>query len=143
MREMSPLQVHLLVVGTGVTRDVLNLSHIPEVEVIGEVERIDSWYQRADLVIAPLRAGGGTRIKLIEALAYRLPVVSTTIGAEGLDMVDGKHLLIGDRPEVFARHCLRLLQDEPLAERLAAEGRRLVEDRYARSSTEAVPTHGR
>jgi glycosyltransferase involved in cell wall biosynthesis len=131
MREWSPLELRLFVVGSGALDDVRDLGHIPEVEIIGEVERLDEWYARADLVIVPLRAGGGTRIKLIEALAYQRPVVSTTLAAEGLDVQDGTHLLIGDRPAIFARQCLRLLEDRDLAARLAANGRALVEARYA------------
>ncbi len=131
MREWSPIALRLLVVGSGPTDDVQDLAHIPEVEIIGEVDKLDAWYARTDLVIVPLRAGGGTRIKLIEALAYQRPVVSTTLAAEGLDVIDGTHLLIGDRPAVFARHCLHLLEDRDLAEHLAANGRTLVEERYA------------
>jgi len=143
IRELSPLHIRLWIVGTGATDELLDLAHIPEVEVIGEVERVDPWYHRADLVIVPLCAGGGTRIKLIEALAYRRPVVGTSIAAEGLDVVDGTHLLIGDRPDVFARHCLRLLQDTSLAERLAAQGRSLVEERYALPASDSVSTRVR
>ncbi|HEX7101364.1 MAG TPA: glycosyltransferase, partial [Nitrolancea sp.] len=131
IREWSPIALRLLVVGSGPTNDVQDLAHIPEVEIIGEVEQLGAWYARADVVIVPLRTGGGTRIKLIEALAYRRPVVSTTLAAEGLDVIDGTHLLIGDRPAVFARHCLRLLEDRDLAEQLATSGRALVEERYA------------
>jgi len=131
MREWSSIEIRLLVVGSGPTDDVRDLAHIPEVEIVGEVDRLDEWYARADLVIVPLRAGGGTRIKLIEALAYQRPVVGTTLAAEGLDVRDGTHLLIGDRPAVFARHCLRLLEDRELAAKLASNGRVLIEDRYA------------
>ena len=143
IRELSAVQLRLLVVGTGATDEVRDLAHIPEVEIVGEVEGVDEWYQRADLVIVPLRAGGGTRIKLLEALAHQRPVVSTSIAAEGLAVIDGTHLLIGDRPAVFARHCLRLLQDEILANQLAANGRELVEERYALSEIEATATLAR
>ncbi len=131
IREWSPIAQRLLIVGSGPTDDIRDLEHIPEVEIIGEVEQLADWYARADLVIVPLRAGGGTRIKLLEALAYRRPVVSTTLAAEGLDVQDGTHLLIGDRPAVFARHCLRLLEERDLAEQLAANGRALIEAHYA------------
>jgi glycosyltransferase involved in cell wall biosynthesis len=143
IRELSAIPIRLLIVGTGASDDVRDLAHIPEVEVVGEVERVDEWYRRADLVVVPLRAGGGTRIKLIEAFAHQRPVVSTSIAAEGLAVVDGKHLLIGDRPAVFARHCLRLLHDSAFADRLAENGRRLVEERYALPALESVATHAR
>ncbi|HEX3722212.1 MAG TPA: glycosyltransferase [Nitrolancea sp.] len=143
IRELSAVQLRLLVVGTGATDEVRDLAHIPEVEIVGEVERVDEWYQQADLVIVPLRAGGGTRIKLIEAMAYQRPIVSTSIAAEGLAVTDGIHLLIGDRPVVFARHCLRLLQDASLANKLAANGRKLVEERYALREIEVKATLAR
>ena len=68
----------------------------------------------------PIRFGSGTRVKIIEAFAHRVPVVSTTLGAEGLGAVDGEHLLIGDDPESLARACARLLSDEALRTRLVA-----------------------
>ena len=62
----------------------------------------------ADMAVIPIRFGSGTRIKIIEAFAHRVPVVSTTIGAEGLDALDGVHLLLADEPEAFADACHRL-----------------------------------
>jgi glycosyltransferase involved in cell wall biosynthesis len=111
--------------------EVRALRHIPEVEFVGEVPDIAPWYARADLVVVALRAGGATRIKLLEALAYRRPVVSTSIRAEGLDLVDDEHLLIADRGRHFGQQCLRLLGDAGLAARLAEAGRRRVEQRYS------------
>ena len=58
---------------------------------------------RADLAVVPLRIGSGTRLKILESFAHRIPVVSTTIGADGLDVEDGVHLLLADRPEEFAQ----------------------------------------
>ena len=131
IREQSPGPMRLVLVDSGTPAEVRALRHIPEVEFVGEVPDIAPWYARADLVVVALRAGGATRIKLLEALAYRRPVVSTSIRAEGLDLVDDEHLLIADRGRHFGQQCLRLLGDAGLAARLAEAGRRRVEQRYS------------
>lgn len=84
----------------------------------------------ASACVVPLRQGGGTRIKILEAMALGTPVVSTTKGAEGLEVVDGEHLLLADDPHHFAEATVRLLQDDALRQRLAANARRLIEARY-------------
>lgn len=126
IRELTPVPVKVCIVGVGASDEVRQLEHIPEVQYVGPVDRLDEWYVQADIVIAPLRAGGGTRIKILEALAHRRPVVSTTIGAEGLSLHDETHLLIADRPRHFAEHCLRLIGDAALAHRLADDGHAAV-----------------
>jgi glycosyltransferase involved in cell wall biosynthesis len=118
-------------IGGGVSDDVAALRFIPEVEVVGPVPDLAQWYRNATLVVVPLRAGGGTRIKLLEALSYRRPVVSTRLGAEGLDVIDGEHVLLADRAHHFARQCLRLMADPVLAQRLGKLGRALIEASYA------------
>ena len=74
--------------------------------------------------------GSGTRLKILEALAYGPPVVTTTIGAEGLDLVDGQHVLISDGPTAFAAAVDRFLGDDRLAAQIAERGRALVERSY-------------
>ena len=69
-------------------------------------------------------------MKILEAMALGRPVVSTTIGCEGLDVVDGQHLLIADEPEQFAKHIIRLLTDAELYDRMASQARELVEQKY-------------
>ncbi len=81
--------------------------------------------------MVPLAAGGGTRIKLLEAFAHGVPVVATTVGAEGVDARHETHLLIADAPAALAGACSRLLADRGAARRLAAAARGLVESRYA------------
>jgi len=78
----------------------------------------------------PLRVGGGTRLKIFEALAMGKAVVSTTVGAEGLSLVPGEHLLVADEPVQFARAVVTLLRDEGRRRALGTAGRRLVEQRY-------------
>jgi glycosyltransferase involved in cell wall biosynthesis len=86
----------------------------------GPVPDIDVAYREVDVAVVPIRGGGGTRIKLLEAFARGIPVVSTTVGAEGIP-VDGEvHLLLADSPEVFAAQCLRLARSARLRESLAA-----------------------
>lgn len=102
----------------------------PRVEVVGCVEDLRPHLARAAVVVAPLRVGGGTRFKILEAMAMGRPVVSTTIGAEGLEVEDGRELLVADGPEAFAAAVRRVLADEPLARSLGAAGRALVERRY-------------
>jgi len=130
LREQTSAPLRLLLAGSGAPPEVRELGHIPEVECVGAVPEIAEWYRRADLVVVPLRAGGGTRIKVLEALAHRRPVVSTTVGAEGLRLADGEHLLLADRAHHFAEQCLSLLGDAEQAGRLADRGRAYVARHY-------------
>jgi glycosyltransferase involved in cell wall biosynthesis len=100
------------------------------VTVVGEVPSMDEELARATVVLVPLRYGSGTRVKILESFAHRIPVVSTTLGAEGLDVEDGVHLLLADDPADLAAAAVRLLGDAGLRVRLteAAEARYL--ERY-------------
>jgi glycosyltransferase involved in cell wall biosynthesis len=101
------------------------------VEVTGAVDDVRPHLAKAAAVIVPLRLGGGTRLKIVEAMAMGKPIVSTSIGAEGIDVEDGRHLLIADTPAQFATAVGRVLDDRTLAARLGAEGRALVTARYS------------
>ncbi len=83
----------------------------PHVEVTGEVESIEDELARADVSVVPLRIGAGTRIKILEALAHRLPIVTTSLGCEGLSLVSGVHCEIADSAKAFAESCDLLLGD--------------------------------
>lgn len=96
----------------------------------GRLASLDATMRSAGVFVVPLREGIGTRIKILEALAYGMPVVSTSKGAEGLAVRHGEHLLIADDPRDFARATVRLLRDTALAEVLGARGRELVQERY-------------
>jgi glycosyltransferase involved in cell wall biosynthesis len=124
--------VRLLVVGTDPPPDVraLDQGATGRVRVLGAVPDTRPYLAESRVAVVPLRSGSGTRLKILEALAMERPVVSTTIGVEGLEVVDDQHLLIADQPAAFAAAVLRLLEDRVLARRLAAEGRALVERRY-------------
>jgi glycosyltransferase involved in cell wall biosynthesis len=97
---------------------VSNLDDPPRVSVAGRVVSMLPELEAADLVAVPLRYGSGTRVKILEAFANRIPVVSTTIGAEGLNVKSGRHLLVADEPAAFAEACVRLLEDTDLRKSL-------------------------
>lgn len=98
--------------------------------VTGAVESVVPYYQRASVSIVPLRAGSGSRLKILESMALGRPVVSTTLGCEGLAVTHGENILIADTPVDFAAQIVRLLNDPELRQRLIVNGRRLVETIY-------------
>jgi polysaccharide biosynthesis protein PslH len=102
----------------------------PGVNVTGYVVDPTSYLQQAALMIVPLRAGGGMRVKILNALAQALPIVSTTLGCEGIQVEHERDLLIADTPEDFAKATLRLIDDPELAMRLGENGRRLIQEKY-------------
>jgi glycosyltransferase involved in cell wall biosynthesis len=101
------------------------------IQVTGTVPDIRPWLWGASLAIVPLRVGGGTRLKIYEAMAAGVPVVSTSIGAEGLDYTHGETAWMADTPESFADGCLTLLRDQAKAHHLAARARDLVATNYS------------
>ncbi len=109
----------------------------PAVTMVGQVPDIDVELTRADLVVVPIRFGSGTRLKVLEAFAHRIPVVSTTLGAEGLGALDGVHLLIEDEPAAMAAACARLLSDPELGERLTDSAHRLFLEQFQSDVVEA------
>jgi glycosyltransferase involved in cell wall biosynthesis len=102
------------------------------------VPDVRPYVAEAELYVVPLRVGGGTRLKIFEALAMGMPVLSTTVGAEGLDLENGRHLRLADGPAAFAAAIVELLEDAPTRAALGREGRRLVETRYSWSSVTRV-----
>jgi glycosyltransferase involved in cell wall biosynthesis len=94
------------------------------------VEHVWPHLARAAVAVAPLRAGSGQPLKVLEAMASGTPVVATSLAAAGLEARHGEHALIADDPQVFAEHIARVLSNPGLAAHLAAHGRRLVEDCY-------------
>jgi glycosyltransferase involved in cell wall biosynthesis len=98
--------------------------------ITGTVDDVRPFVREAAVYVVPLRAGGGTRLKIFEALSLGKAVVSTTVGAEGLALVSGRDGVIADGPADFARAVVSLLRDSKQREALGAAGRRLVEDRY-------------
>lgn len=107
------------------------IGYSPSVELIGEVSDVRPFFSRAAVVVVPLRIGGGTRIKILEALSMGKAVVSTSVGAEGLAVVDGVHLLLADSPQEFARRAIDLLNFPEERRRLGENGRKLAVQRYS------------
>jgi polysaccharide biosynthesis protein PslH len=108
----------LLIVGNRPRDSVLALRSRRGITVTGAVDSVTPYYRQATVAVVPLRAGGGTRIKILEAAAHRVPVVSTPLGAEGLEVVDGRELLIAHSPEQMADQCVRLWQDRGMRSRI-------------------------
>jgi len=100
------------------------------VNLIGRVEDIRPELMRSAATVVPLRVGGGTRLKILEALAMECPIVTTSLGAEGLDVTDGRNVLIADTATAFASAVVRVLGDKELALSLSSEGRRTAERLY-------------
>ncbi len=98
--------------------------------VTGRVEDVRPYIERAAVYVVPLRIGGGTRLKIYEAMAMGKPIVSTTIGAEGLPVQDGEHLLLADAPEDFANALIRFLEDKSLAEKVGNQAALLVRRQF-------------
>jgi glycosyltransferase involved in cell wall biosynthesis len=103
----------------------------PLISVTGTVPDIRPYLWESAVSIVPLRIGGGTRLKIYEAMAAGTPVVSTSIGAEGLSVSDGREILLADRPEAFASRCLALLNARDLAASQAGAALRLVQSRFS------------
>ena len=101
------------------------------VAVTGTVEDVRPYVDEAAVYVVPLRVGGGTRLKIFEALSMGKAVVSTTVGAEGLPLIHGQHFLRADSPESFASAVVSLIRDSALRRRLGSAGHRLVEDHYS------------
>ena len=119
------------IVGRNPTPEVQKLAELPGVTVTGPVPDVRPYLAASAVAIAPLRIGSGTRVKILEALAMRTAVVSTTVGYQGLAVESGKHLLIADQPEAFAQAVVDLLHNPVQRAALGNEGRTLVEDEYS------------
>ena len=134
-QEMLPLikkhfyHVHFYIVGKGPTPEVRALAS-PAVTVTGYVSDIRPYIVNSQVYVVPMRMGSGTKLKVMEAMAMKIPVVSTTMGAEGIDVTPGQHLLLGDNPAEFAQHVMDLLENAAERQRLATNARRLVEEKY-------------
>jgi polysaccharide biosynthesis protein PslH len=122
--------VRLTVVGPQPPRSVSWLAHRGAIEVTGPVENLEPYYRRATISVAPLLAGGGSRIKILESMAYGRCVVTTTVGCEGLGFNDGEEMLIADEPAAFAEKTVRLLGEVSLRAAISARARQAVERSY-------------
>jgi glycosyltransferase involved in cell wall biosynthesis len=123
--------INLAIAGRKPPSIVQNLADLhSSIEVIADPEDMSQVARSCSISIVPLRLGSGTRIKILHAMAMGLPVVSTSLGCEGLDVIDGVHLLIRDEPKAFAAAILQLDRDLDLWQQLRDNGRNLVETKY-------------
>jgi glycosyltransferase involved in cell wall biosynthesis len=129
IRQTLP-QAEFVIVGRAPRERVQALARQSGVQVLINVSDVGPLYESAQVVVVPLRAGGGTRLKILEAMAYGRAVVSTAIGSEGLDVADGETIVLADTPQEFAAAVIHLLCDDAARTQLACNARRLVEQRY-------------
>jgi len=121
-----------------VGRDDGALADLREVDRTGEVVDVRDQLTDTTAVVVPLRAGSGTRVKILEAFAAGIPVISTSLGCEGLGARDDVELLVADTPRAFADACLRVIREPGTAARIAAAGHALWEERYQPSVVRAL-----
>jgi glycosyltransferase involved in cell wall biosynthesis len=131
LRRSVAFPLRFVLVGANPSAALIRLGRRRDVLVTGAVTDVAPFYSSARLAVVPIRAGGGTRIKLLEAAARGIPIVSTTLGAEGTSFRNGHELLLADHEEAFARACGRLLRQPAFAQQLAARARRRVERDYS------------
>jgi len=127
-REMP--RARLIVAGGG---EAAGIDELVGTDVIikGYVEDVRPLMDSCRCMVVPLRVGGGTRLKILEALAEGLPVVSTAVGCEGIDVEEGKEVFIADEPESFSRQVIDLMRDDDLCLRTREAGRKLVDEKYS------------
>jgi len=122
--------VEFTIVGRHPSASIRSLERLPNIQVTGGVADTRPYLDRALLSIVPLYSGGGTRLKIFESMAMKCPVVSTSLGAEGLEVVDGEHLKIRDSDQEFSNSISELVSDKRQRERLSQAAYLLVHDRY-------------
>jgi len=124
-------EARVFVVGRGPAADLVRRGQSdPRIAVTGAVESIDPYWSRASAYVLPVRGGGGTRFKALEAMAAGLPIASTPMGMEGIAATDGTHFLAGATARDLGAAIVRLLEDAPLRNRLSMAAGQLVRERY-------------
>jgi sugar transferase (PEP-CTERM/EpsH1 system associated) len=123
-------ELRFIVVGRRPPSEVQALAARPGIEVTGEVDDVRPYIANSLAMVVPLRSGGGTRLKILQAMSMACPVASTTLGAEGLEVIDGENILLADTPRLFMEGVIHLANSPELATRLAQGGRQLAVQRY-------------
>ncbi len=119
------------VVGARPPQEILNMNGDETgINVTGYVDDPTPYFEQSGVMVIPLRAGGGMRVKILNALAQGLPIVSTSLGCEGIAVTHDQNILIADSPRDFAEAVLRLLENPELAAQLGHNGRQLAEQQY-------------
>ncbi len=127
-------EVTLTIAGSNMEEDVLALGGRPGIDVVGFVPEVQPLLDRHRVFVAPLRYGAGMKGKVAQSMIHGLPVVATGIGAEGMGLEHGTHLLVADDPAAFAEAVLSLLQDDALWEQLSGQGRQHIERTLSRDA---------
>ena len=120
----------LWIVGRNPTSEILDLSNQKNVTVSGEVDDIREAFQKSSVLLAPIRNGRGTKYKVLEAMASQVPVVTTKLGIEGIAAINQSSVLIAESADGLADKTIQVLTDKNLAEKLAANGKKLVYNQY-------------
>lgn len=128
----------LWIVGMNMTDEIRVLGEKVDIEIKEGIPDIRDAYNNASVLVTPIEGPGGTRLKILEAMASGLPVVTTPVGAEGLGVIDGKEALIKKDYIELAKSAVRVLQDEKLAKRLGESGRNFVKQNYSWSKNAAL-----
>jgi len=124
-------EARFIIAGYGPPQELKALAdENPRVEVLGFVEDIDRCYKEAEVFVAPILTGGGIIVKILDALAAGVPVVTTSYGNEGIGAMPGKELLVGNDPDSMAAGVIKLLQDKNFANFIGANGRAFVQSHY-------------
>lgn len=129
VRQRRP-ELEFVIVGARPTPEVMALAKQPGIKVTGTVDDLRPYYREALAAVVPLRVGGGTRLKILEAMATGTPVISTALGAEGLSVTHGAELLLADTPTAMADAVANLYEDSSLWQLLSENGKRLVLSHY-------------
>ncbi len=130
VRQQIP-EVTLTIIGKNPPADFVQAATQDDaITVTGYVPDLTPYMEAAALMVVPVRAGGGMRVRLLEAFARAMPAVTTTVGLEGIEAVNGREVLVADDPADFAAATVRLLGDKTLQKQLAENGRLLAETRY-------------
>ena len=136
VRDILPLMqkerpgLKFIAVGRKPPQHIIDLHKRPGVAITGTVDDVRPYIARAGLYVVPLRVGGGSRLKILEAMSMKKPVLSTTVGAEGLDITDGQNIVLADSASAFAQTALELLNDADRCNSLAEAGHTLVHEKY-------------
>jgi glycosyltransferase involved in cell wall biosynthesis len=124
-------ELKFTIVGQAPPPEIQNLSQDSSIVVTGRVDDVTPYLRKGHIFICPVRLGGGFRGKILEAMAVGRPIVSTSLGAEGIPSVNGKNIIIADSPEDFATGIEKLMKDKVLYQNIRQEARNLVEEKYA------------
>ena len=130
IKEKIP-DIKLYIVGRNPPEKIRQLTLDESIIVTGYVEDVRPYLSKSSIIVVPMLSGTGIKNKILEPMAMKKPVISTSIGARGLDVTSGDNIVIADHPMEFAINVVELLNDERLRRKIACNGRKLVEIKYS------------